>query len=56
MKTKFKVTLTNDMGNVVDTKYFKTQSNMEEFIYQLDDKQLFKAYISNSLYCKHSRL
>lgn len=50
-KSKYKVHLLNEIGNSIECHYLKTERELTNFLYSIDDNQLFKAYISNGLYC-----
>jgi hypothetical protein len=55
-KSKYEVHLLNEMGNAIECHYLKAERELTNFLYSIDDNQLFKAYISNGLYCWHKRL
>jgi hypothetical protein len=55
-KGKYKIHLINNMGNVTECHYFTNEKAFNNMIYSLHDDQLFKACISDALYCWHYKV
>lgn len=55
-RSRYAVVLYNEMGNATKKCFLPSQEKLDDFLYALDDKQLFKAYIHHELYCKHIKL
>lgn len=55
-RTKYKVYVLDRMGNAVECHGLKSERELDNFIYGLDDSVLFKAYIGGKLYCWHEKV
>ncbi len=55
-KSRFKIHLVDEFGNVKECRYYPSEIDCDNAIFDLEDSQLYKAYVGLHLYSWHSKL
>jgi hypothetical protein len=55
-RSKYKIHIIDEMGNVTECRYYESELECDNAIFDLPDTQLYKAYIGIHLYSWHSKL